>query len=359
MNSATAVIDFQALQHNVQRIRQLAPSSRLLAVVKANAYGHGLLKTAYILKAADCYGVARIDEALALRFGGVVKPILMLEGFVTTGDLPVLAAHSIETVVHCEEQLEALENAKLTHPLKVWMKLDCGLHRLGVRPEQAEAFYQRLSGSGNVEPPVNFISHFSHANEPSSGMMERQMTYFDAFVARKPGLQSLAASGGILLSSKAHRDMVRPGIILYGVSPFAGTYAESYQLKPAMTLKSSLIAVREHKAGEAVGYGGCWVSARDTRLGVVAIGYGDGYPLSAPSGTPVLLNGREVPLVGRVSMDMLSVDLGPGAQDSVGDEVVLWNADLPVEKVAAYMGISAYELIATLTSRVAIEYRGG
>ncbi|WP_411753999.1 alanine racemase [Serratia sp. (in: enterobacteria)] len=358
MKAATAVIDRRALRHNLQQVRRLAPQSRLIAVVKANAYGHGLLATAHTLQDADCYGVARIGEALMLRAGGIVKPILLLEGFFCAEDLPALVANNIETAIHSIEQLEALEQNELALPVSVWMKLDSGMHRLGVRPEQAEAFYQRLSACRNVVQPINIMSHFSRADEPLVDATEKQISCFEHFANDKPGLKSIAASGGILLWPQAHRDWVRPGIILYGVSPLEEPYADHFGLQPAMTLKSSLIAVREHRAGEPVGYGGLWVSARDTRLGVVAMGYGDGYPRSAPSGTPVWLNGREVPIVGRVSMDMISVDLGPDASDKVGDEVVLWGTELPVERVAAFSGISAYELITKLTQRVTMEYIG-
>lgn len=358
MKAATAVIDRRALRHNLQQVRRLAPQSRLIAVVKANAYGHGLLETAHTLQDADCYGVARIGEALMLRAGGIVKPILLLEGFFCAEDLPALVANNIETAVHSIEQLEALEQIELVHPVSVWMKLDSGMHRLGVRPEQAEAFYQRLSACRNVVQPINIMSHFSRADEPLVDATAKQISCFEQFANDKPGLKSIAASGGILLWPQAHRDWVRPGIILYGVSPLETPYADHFGLQPAMTLKSSLIAVREHRAGESVGYGGIWVSERDTRLGVVAMGYGDGYPRSAPSGTPVWLNGREVPIVGRVSMDMISIDLGPDATDKVGDEVVLWGKELPVERVAAFSGISAYELITKLTQRVAMEYIG-
>lgn len=358
MKAATAVIDRRALRHNLQQIRRLAPQSRLIAVVKANAYGHGLLETAHTLQDADCYGVARIGEASMLRAGGIVKPILLLEGFFCAEDLPALVANNIETAVHSIEQLEALEQIELAHPVSVWMKLDSGMHRLGVRPEQAEAFYQRLSACRNVVQPVNIMSHFSRADEPLVDATEKQISCFERFANDKPGMKSIAASGGILLWPQAHFDWVRPGIILYGVSPLEEPYADHFGLQPAMTLKSSLIAVREHRAGEPVGYGGLWVSERDTRLGVVAMGYGDGYPRSAPSGTPVWLNGREVPIVGRVSMDMISVDLGPDASDKVGDEVVLWGNELPVERVAAFSGISAYELITKLTQRVTMEYIG-
>ncbi|AYO40059.1 MULTISPECIES: alanine racemase [Serratia] len=358
MKAATAVIDRRALRHNLQQVRRQAPQSRLIAVVKANAYGHGLLETAHTLQDADCYGVARIGEALKLRSGGIVKPILMLEGFFSAEDLPVLVANNIETAVHSIEQLEALEQATLARPVPVWMKLDTGMHRLGVRPEHAEAFYQRLSACRNVVQPVNIMSHFSRADEPSSDATLKQMQCFEQFARGKPGQRSIAASGGTLLWPDAHNDWVRPGIILYGVSPMEDANGSQFDLQPAMTLKSNLIAVREHKAGESVGYGGTWVSEGDTRLGVVAMGYGDGYPRSAPSGTPVWLNGREVPIVGRVSMDMMSVDLGPNATDKVGDEVVLWGQELPVERIAECTGISAYELITKLTQRVAMEYIG-
>ncbi len=359
MKAATAVIDRIALRHNLQRVKDFAPDSRIIVVVKANGYGHGLVEVAHTLKEqADCFGVARIEEALALRSGGIVKPILMLEGFFSAEDLPVLVANNIDTVVHSIEQLEALEQAVLDRPITVWMKLDTGMHRLGVRPEHAEAFYQRLQTCRNVVQPVRFMSHFSRADEPEVSTTSDQLACFDSIVATKPGAQSIAASGGILLWPQSHRDWVRPGIIMYGISPFNDSFADCYGLRPAMTLKSSLIAVREHKAGEPVGYGGCWVSERDTRLGVVAIGYGDGYPRDAATGTPVLVNGRIVPLVGRVSMDMVTVDLGPETQDKVGDEAILWGEGLPCEQVAQYTGTIAYELVTKLTPRVQMQYIG-
>jgi len=255
------------------------------------------------------------------------------------------------------EQLEALENAVLCEPVTVWMKLDTGMHRLGVRPEQAEAFYQRLSQCQNVRQPVNIVSHFARADEPECGATEQQLDIFNTFCEGKPGMRSIAASGGILLWPQSHFDWARPGIILYGVSPLEGQpWGPDFGFQPVMSLTSSLIAVREHKAGEPVGYGGTWVSERDTRLGVVAMGYGDGYPRAAPSGTPVLVNGREVTIVGRVAMDMICVDLGPEAQEKAGDPVTLWGEGLPVERIAEITKVSAYELITRLTSRVAMHY---
>ncbi|HEB4874503.1 TPA: alanine racemase [Kluyvera ascorbata F0526] len=357
MQAATVVINRRALRHNLQRLRELAPASKLVAVVKANAYGHGLLETARTLPDADAFGVARLEEALRLREGGITQPILLLEGFFNATDLPTIAAQHLHTAVHNIEQLEALETADISEPVTVWMKLDTGMHRLGVLPEDADAFYQRLSQCKNVRQPVNVVSHFARADEPECGATEKQLAIFTAFTEGKPGLRSIAASGGILLWPQSHFDWARPGIILYGVSPLEQKpWGPDFGMQPVMSLTSSLIAVREHKAGEPVGYGGTWVSERDTRLGVVAMGYGDGYPRAAPSGTPVLVNGREVPIVGRVAMDMVCVDLGPNAEDKTGDEVIMWGDGLPVERIAEITKVSAYELITRLTSRVAMKY---
>ena len=357
MQAATVVINRRALRHNLQRLRELAPASKLVAVVKANAYGHGLLETARTLPDADAFGVARLEEALRLRAGGIAQPILLLEGFFEAADLPVISAQRLHTAVHSPEQLAALEEADLPEPVTVWMKLDTGMHRLGVLPEQAEAFYQRLSQCKNVRQPVNIVSHFARADEPESDATLRQLDIFNSFTAGKPGQRSIGASGGILLWPDSHMDWVRPGIILYGVSPLEQqSCGTDFGCQPVMSLTSSLIAVRAHKAGEAVGYGGTWIAERDTRLGVVAIGYGDGYPRAAPSGTPVLVNGREVPIVGRVAMDMICVDLGPQSADKVGDSVVMWGDSLPVERIAEITKVSAYELITRLTSRVAMKY---
>ena len=357
MQAATVVINRRALRHNLQRLRELAPASKLVAVVKANAYGHGLLETARTLTTPTPLASPGWKRRCACERGGIAQPILLLEGFFAAEDLAVIAAQRLHTAVHSPEQLAALEQADLPEPVTVWMKLDTGMHRLGVRPEEAEAFYQRLSQCKNVRQPVNVVSHFARADEPTCGATERQLDIFTTFTEGKPGLRSIAASGGILLWPQSHYDWVRPGIILYGVSPLDDrSTGKDFGCQPVMTLTSSLIAVREHKAGEPVGYGGTWISERDTRLGVVAMGYGDGYPRAAPSGTPVLVNGREVPIVGRVAMDMICVDLGPQAQDKAGDAVVLWGEGLPVERIAEITKVSAYELITRLTSRVAMKY---
>ncbi|USH02233.1 alanine racemase [Grimontia kaedaensis] len=360
MKAATAIIKTAALNHNIDVIRALAPNSRTWAAIKANGYGHGLLPVARALSSqADGFGVARLDEAVSLRAGGIVKPILLLEGFYSSADLPTLEAQNLQTAVHCIEQLEALEKANLEHPLHVWLKIDTGMHRLGVRPEYVAEFIERLNTCPNVAKPLNFMSHFGCADEPEKPVTQQQITLFEELTSGQSGFKSLAASSGSLIWPNSHFDYVRPGISLYGISPMAERCGKDFGLKPAMTMTSSLIAVREAKKGETVGYGGRWMTERDTKIGVVAIGYGDGYPRVAPDGTPVIINGRRVPLAGRVSMDMITIDLGPEATDRVGDEVLLWGDDLPVEEIARHVGTIGYELVTNLTSRVDLIYTKG
>ncbi len=361
MKAATALINRRALRHNLQRVRELAPNSRLIAIVKANAYGHGLTQVGCAVEeSVDGFGVARLKEAIALRERGIKKNIILLEGFFEADDLPQVVEHQLDTVVHSIEQLEMLEQLSLTKPInksiKVWMKLDTGMHRLGVLPEEAESFYARLMACTHVQQPINIVSHFCQADVPALDTTANQLKEFEQFIHNKSGEKSIAASAGILLWPEAHYDWVRPGIMMYGASPQEHKLATDFGLKPVMTLKSTLIAVRKHSAGACVGYGETWCSTRDTRLGVVAIGYGDGYPRCAPSGTPVLINGRKVPIVGRVSMDMITVDLGPDATDKAGDEVILWGEQLPVDEISAHTGVINYELLTKLTSRVSMEY---
>lgn len=372
VKTATATVSLAALRHNLQRVKQLAPNSRILAIVKANAYGHGLAQVASaVAEQADGYGVARLSEALTLRAQGIDKPILLLEGFFNAADLPLLAEHQLQTVIHSEYQLQALEAAAqsavssdplLDKKIKVWIKIDSGMHRLGVPLAEVETVHQRLQACAIVQQPIHFVSHFSRAEELSCGYSEKQLAQFEQATAGKEGERSLAASNGILYWRDSHFDWVRPGIILYGISPTNEHLASEYGLQPAMCLSSSLIAVRQHQAGEPVGYGGSWVSEKDTQIGVIALGYGDGYPRDVPPNTPVLINGKRVPIVGKVSMDMITVDLGADSTAQVGDEVIFWGGDadgnlLPIEEVAQHIGVISYELITKLTPRVITEYQ--
>jgi len=349
-----AEISGDALKANLKRLRQLAPQSKVMAVVKANGYGHGLLNVAHCLASADGFGLARLEEALELRAGGVSAKLLLLEGFFRPSDVATLVEHDIDTVVHHESQLEMLEAASLAKPVTVWMKIDTGMHRLGFNLDQFEAIYQRLQACANVAKPINLMTHFACADEPDNPATAEQARRFEQMTANLPGDRTLANSAATLYWQATQADWIRPGIALYGVSPVVGDLGRNHGLEPAMELVSQLIAVRDHKAGDPVGYGSYWRAKQDTKLGVVAIGYGDGYPRNAPEGTPVWVNGRLVPVVGRVSMDMLTVDLGLDATDKVGDTAVLWGKALPVEEVAEHIGTIAYELVTKLTPRVAV-----
>lgn len=353
-----AQIDTSALLHNFTRIRQVAPQSKVLAVLKANAYGHGLLEVAAVLKEAGAFGVARIDEALLLRAGGIVKPIVLLEGFFHADELPQIVASNLQVVVHHPSQVEALLSAELDAPVHVWLKIDSGMHRLGIEPDEFSETFQRLSQSPNVLKPIRLMTHFACADEPDNPATVAQLALFNRTVAGCSGEISIANSASVLAWPHSHGDWIRPGLALYGVSPMDKGRAEQHQLKAVMTFSSSVIAVRKVRRGEAVGYGGSWIAPEDTRLAVVAIGYGDGYPRNAPCGTPVLINGRRFPIVGRVSMDMTTVDIGDAVVEH-GAQVTLWGPDLPVEEIAEQVQTIPYELLCNITSRVQFKYLSG
>lgn len=374
MKPAIATINSAALRHNIQLIKSFAPNQKLLAMIKANAYGQGLIPAAHILAdQVDGFGVARLREALEIQETGYTGKILLVEGFFDREELLKTLSRRFDSVIHCYEQLELLEQVakeweeeqqkgfwkrktKIYFPINIWLKIDTGMHRLGVHPEQVDEFYQRLKKCPLVEN-ISFVSHFSRADELNCGYTEKQIATFEQATQAYPEhARSISASSGILYWKQAHYEWVRPGIIMHGISPHYEPITH-LGFQPVMTLSSSLIAVRTHKAGEPVGYGGTWVSPKDTKLGVIAMGYGDGYPRNAPEGTPILINGRKVPIVGRVSMDMLTVDLGADSQDKVGDEAIFWGKDLLIEEVAKHIGVISYELITKLTPRVIFEYQ--
>lgn len=363
LRTATALIDCQALIKNLHVIKKLAPQAKMLAVLKANAYGHGLARIAKALlgedEHADAFGVARIDEALALRAAGVVKPIVLLEGFFEADDLTILAVNNFQTIVHNREQLAALtaEDLTLPEPLKVWLKVDTGMHRLGINPDEFDYFYQKLTQCKNVQQELILMSHMACADDKSNPATEQQIALFEQLTNNYKEQRSMANSAGCYAWPQSHYDWLRPGLMLYGVSPMMSDEdsAKRIGIEPVMTLQSSLIAIRTIAAGEAVGYGGAWVSSQKTTIGVIAIGYGDGYPRHAENGTPVLINGRKVPLVGRVAMDMITVDLGENPDDKIGDIATLWGKGLPVEDIAEYAGTIPYELLCNITRRVQIE----
>jgi alanine racemase len=359
MRPATAVIDLAALRHNLAVARQRAAGARVVAVVKANGYGHGAARLLPALGEADMLGVACIEEALALREAGAVQPILLLEGVFEASELPLCARLGFEIVVHEPGQVSMLEAARLERPFRAWLKVDSGMNRLGFRPEDAPAVFGRLQECAVVAGGIRLMSHFASADEPADPTTRTQIDRAAAALEGQRLERSLCNSAGLLAWPEAHAEWVRPGIMLYGVSPLAGRTGADEGLRPVMTLETRLIAVKEVPAGEAVGYAGTWRAPAGTRIGIAAMGYGDGYPRHAPSGTPVLVNGARASLAGRVSMDMLAIDLGGQPEARVGDPVMLWGEGLPVETIAAAAGTIAYELLCGLTGRVHVELRDG
>lgn len=357
MRLACAEINLSALKNNLTQVKKMVQNAKVMAVLKANAYGHGLVKIAQNLSQADAFAVARIDEALALRAGGLVKPIVLLEGVFRADDLAIAAANNFQIVVHDESQLMMLEHADLASPVTVWLKLDTGMHRLGIEPKRYDVFYQRLSSSANVNEQIKVMTHFACADDLKNGKTHDQMNVFFSQLKQQPHELCLANSAGIVGWPTSHCDWVRPGLMLYGVSPMLNQIGENHHLQAVMRLTSSIIAIREVAAGETVGYGGTWQATENTTIGVVAMGYGDGYPRHAPSGTPVLINGKRYPIVGRVSMDMITVELGhSNGAVKLGDEVELWGPNLPVEVVAKYATTIPYELLCNITPRVEYKY---
>ncbi|MHB8473500.1 MAG: alanine racemase [Gammaproteobacteria bacterium] len=352
-----AHINLVALRHNFQRVRQSAPHSRVLAVIKANGYGHGLVRVAQALDEADAFAVARLDEALSLRAQGIAKPIVLLEGFTDREELAEIARQGIETVVHHEFQVAALEQLRCEKPVFVWLKIDTGMHRLGIAPNDTGAIWRRLQACTAVAHPLRFMTHLANADVRGDPRNDSQLETFNSALSGFAGERSIANSAAILALPKAHADWVRPGIMLYGVSPFSAGRAHDESLKPVMTLTTQLIAVNRQRQGDAIGYGGDWICPADMPVGVAAIGYGDGYPRHARPGTPVLVNGVRVPLVGRVSMDMITFDLSGCPNARVGANVVLWGEGLPVEEIAECAGTIAYHLLCSTSQRV--EYRYG
>jgi alanine racemase len=349
-----AYIATAALLANVRRARQAAPGAKVIAVVKADGYGHGIVETARALSSAggsDALAVACLEEALILRGAGLRQPIILLEGFFQADELPLLVEHELETVIHSPHQIEQFCQARLTRRVPLWLKIDTGMHRLGLAPEMAASAWQTLRACPWAGP-LRLMTHLACADEPEQEMTARQLRVFGEAVAVCPGERSMANSAGILAWPQARGEWIRPGIMLYGASPFAGQNGWELDLQPVMHLRSALIAVKTCKRGGTVGYGATWICPEDMRLGVVAAGYGDGYPRHAPPGTPVLVNGQRVPLIGRVSMDMLTVDLRTQPQAAPGDPVLLWGDGLPVDEIARYAGTIGYELLTRISRRV-------
>lgn len=322
-------------------------------MVKANAYGHGAVRCAHALQAeADGFAVAFAAEALELRASGIEAPILLLEGVFDSAELEAAARKRLWIVVHHEAQLRMLEGCTLRHPLQVWLKFNSGMNRAGFDASGLRSAWQRLQALPAVAT-VSLMSHFARADEADEMETAHQIARFDAATAGFPGPRSLANSAAILAWPQARRDWARPGILLYGADPLA---AGGHELRAVMTLESEVMAVRDLQAGDALGYGASFVAERSQRIGLVALGYADGYPRVVPTGTPVRVDGHLSRIVGRVSMDMLTIDLSTLPQAGLGSRVELWGAQLPVNTVAAAAGTISYELLCN-TKRVRFEYR--
>ncbi len=355
ISAATASIDLSAVQHNLKVIRHYAPKAKVMAVIKANAYGHGLLRIASILADVDALAVARIDEGIRLRQAGFTHRITILEGFVGQSDLQALLDYKLDAVIHSMDQVSILENCTGKQKISIWLKLNTGMNRLGFNCIEFTLAYQRLSHCQKVNQPISLMTHLSSADDLKNPVTLQQIELFKQQTKHYEGEKSIANSAGIMAWTDSITDWVRAGIMLYGVSPFPNQTGIDLGLKPIMSLHSRLIAINHIKQGESIGYSGTWISERDSIIGVVAIGYGDGYPRHTKAGTPVLIHGQKAPLVGRVSMDMITIDLTDVSQANIGDQVTLWDDGLPVEEIARYADTIPYTLLCGVTQRVVMQ----
>jgi alanine racemase len=346
-----ARIDTAALRANFERIREAAAGRRVIAVVKANGYGHGAVTVACALDSADAFGVARLEEGIELRAAGIHQPILLLEGMVTREQLQEAAVHRLDLVVHEPSQVALLEDWR-GPPFALWLKLDTGMHRLGFPAANAAALLARLRALAVPASQLRVMTHFACADERNSPVTREQVARFVAATAPLGLETSLCNSAGLLGWPEVRGDWVRPGLSLYGVSPFAGESAASLGLRPVMTLTSTVIATRQVARGECVGYGAQWRAPRDSRVAILAAGYADGLLRGMSGGASVQIRGSRAPLVGRVSMDMIAVDVTDSPAVEVGDSAELWGSAMPVEEAAAHAGTLAYELLCGVSQRV-------
>ena len=344
-----AHLSLPALRANVARVKKLAPNAEVLAVVKADAYGHGLMRVLPGLESAEGVALVELDAAIRLRGAQYSKRILLLEGFFTRDELPEISHHRLAVVVHNEGQVLMLERARPENPIEVFIKVNTGMNRLGIPVTDVVKTIERLNNCSSVAV-LRLMTHFARADEDLG--IEKPLAAFNAACRGMPYPRTLCNSAGVARYGEIGGEIVRPGIMLYGASPFASEPAASIGVRPVMTLRSEIIAVQPLEPGAQVGYGGSYTATRAGRIGVVACGYADGYPRHAPYGTPVLVQGKKVRLAGRVSMDMLTVDLTELPEAGIGSPVTLWGDGLPVDEVAHSAGTVGYELLCAITTRV-------
>ncbi|MBK9160639.1 MAG: alanine racemase [Nitrosomonadales bacterium] len=348
-----AHINLGALENNLRVARFAISSSRIMAVIKADGYGHGLLRVADALSGAEGFALLGVRDAVLLREAGCRQTILLLEGYFSEEELPLIAQHGLTVVIHSDWQIAMLDAFPKRAALDVWLKVNSGMNRLGFAPQHVAQAMERLRRHSAVRD-ITLMTHF--ANADGARGVAGQLALFNDVAAAYRVPRSLANSAALLRYPETHGDWVRPGIMLYGSSPFADTSAQQLGLKPVMTFSSRIIATQELRAGDEVGYGATFRAEQAMRIGIVACGYADGYPRHAPTGTPILVDGQRTRILGRVSMDMLCVDLGALPQAGIGSSVVLWGEGMPIDEVARAADTIGYELMCGLTARVPVRY---
>lgn len=352
-HTVTATIDLAALRHNLQQAKRLAPNSRIMAVIKADAYGHGIVAAAKALASADGLAVARLEEALTLRKQGINQRLLLLGSFLDSNSLALCADNNIDVAVHNSAGVDTLLASRSHKQLAVWLKHDSGMHRLGMNALELRSAHQRLSSCSHIGD-MGLMTHFSAADDLDPHTTQQQTQSFLQATEGLTGFSCLANSAAIIQHPQTHLDWVRPGIMLYGANPLPPTITKlnNLELQPVMTLRAKIIAIRPIATGESAGYNERWTATRPTQLATIAIGYADGYPRHARNGTPVLINGQRAVLAGRVSMDLITVDISDCHEVNIGDEAILWGQGLPAEEIASYADTISYQLFTSVSKRV-------
>ena len=353
---STLIIDTQALVHNVKRVRSYAPNQQIIAMIKANAYGCGINVVAPVLAPlVDIFGVACLEEAQRLREYCPNKPCLLFQGLFKQEELALASDLDLSLVIHHGPQLDWLLAHPLPKPIKIWVKVDTGMHRLGFEPQALSEVTQRLQACPWIDPGMGLMTHLACADEPGHPLIAKQLALWDKLQAELGAqylFHSIANSASIIGLAVTHVGVIRPGLMLYGVSPFANQRAADFGLKPVMHFNSALMAIHQYAAGESIGYGATWTCARTSIIGVIPVGYGDGYPRQIKANTPVWIAGRQVPIVGRVSMDMMTVDLTDCPPLDIGEPVELWGCHIPIEEIAKQAQTIGYELMCQVSQRV-------
>lgn len=348
-------VDPSGIEHNLNRVKQLAPHSHITAMVKANAYGCGLNKVIPIFCGqVEALGVACINEAVVIRQLGYDMPIILFQGTFSAEEYSLIDQYRFELVIHSEHQLQQFLHYKFAKPIQCWLKVDTGMHRLGIALEDVENAVKRLKDSANVTKPIGIMSHFACADVPGHALNTYQRTQFDTIhsMLGSDFIYSLSNSAAIISQPSAHYDMVRPGIMLYGGSPIKNKMAAELGLKPVTSFYSQIMSIKKISAGESVGYGAIWAAKRQSKIAVVAAGYGDGYPRHISPEAYVAVDNQTAPIVGRISMDMLVIDVTELSRISIGDKVELWGAQVPIDQVANWAGTISYELLCQFQQRV-------